>query len=48
MTVLQPRLVELGAWVRPFGKLLYTMPPYISTTEDVAIVTSAMVHALSE
>jgi adenosylmethionine-8-amino-7-oxononanoate aminotransferase len=47
MAVLQPRLVELGAWVRPFGKLVYTMPPYISTTEDVAAVTGAIVRALA-
>jgi adenosylmethionine-8-amino-7-oxononanoate aminotransferase len=47
MSVLQPRLVELGAWVRPFGKLVYTMPPYVSSTQDVAVVTSAMVEALS-
>ena len=47
MAVLQPRLVELGAWVRPFGKLVYTMPPYVSTSDDVGVVTGAMVSALS-
>jgi adenosylmethionine---8-amino-7-oxononanoate aminotransferase len=47
MAVLQPRLVELGAWVRPFGRLVYAMPPYVSTTDDVAVVTGAMVGALS-
>jgi adenosylmethionine-8-amino-7-oxononanoate aminotransferase len=47
MSVLQPRLVDEGAWVRPFGTLVYTMPPYVSTTEDVAVVTGAMVRALS-
>lgn len=47
MSVLQPRLVDEGAWVRPFGKLVYTMPPYVSTSEDVAAVTGAMVRALS-
>ncbi len=31
---MQPRLVELGAWVRPFGRLVSTMPPYVSTEED--------------
>ncbi len=46
MSVLQPRLVDEGAWVRPFGKLVYTMPPYVSTSEDVATVTGAMVRAL--
>ncbi len=47
MAVLQPRLVEEGAWVRPFGKLLYAMPPYVSSVEDVEAVTGAMVRALS-
>jgi adenosylmethionine-8-amino-7-oxononanoate aminotransferase len=47
MSVLQPRLVDEGAWVRPFGKLVYTMPPYVSSSEDVAAVTGAMVRSLS-
>jgi adenosylmethionine-8-amino-7-oxononanoate aminotransferase len=47
MSVLQPRLVEEGAWVRPFGKLVYTMPPYICTSDDVAVITGAIVRALS-
>jgi adenosylmethionine-8-amino-7-oxononanoate aminotransferase len=46
MSVLQPRLVEEGAWVRPFGKLVYTMPPYVCTTGDVATITGAIVRAL--
>ena len=47
MAVLQPRLVEEGAWVRPFGRLVYTMPPYVSTTDDVAAVTGAVVRSLT-
>ena len=46
MSVLQPRLVAEGAWVRPFGRLVYTMPPYVCTTEDIAVVTGAMVRSL--
>jgi adenosylmethionine-8-amino-7-oxononanoate aminotransferase len=47
MSVLQPRLVEEGAWVRPFGKLVYTMPPYVSTAEDLDVITGAIVRSLS-
>ena len=36
MSVLQPRLVDEGAWVRPFGKLVYVMPPYVSSSDDIA------------
>jgi adenosylmethionine-8-amino-7-oxononanoate aminotransferase len=46
LAVIQPRLVELGAWVRPFGRLVYTMPPYVSTDDDLEVVTSAIVGAL--
>lgn len=42
MAVVQPALVDAGAWVRPFGKLLYTMPPYVSTDDDVDVVTAAI------
>jgi adenosylmethionine-8-amino-7-oxononanoate aminotransferase len=45
---LQKALVERGAWVRPFGRLVYAMPPYISTDEDLAVVTGAMVGAIEE
>jgi adenosylmethionine-8-amino-7-oxononanoate aminotransferase len=48
MGVLQPALVERGAWVRPFGRLVYTMPPYISTDEDLRAITTAIHGALSE
>jgi adenosylmethionine-8-amino-7-oxononanoate aminotransferase len=47
MSVLQPRLVDEGAWVRPFGRLVYTMPPYVSTDDDLAHVTGAIVRSLS-
>jgi adenosylmethionine---8-amino-7-oxononanoate aminotransferase len=37
-----PRLVDQGVWLRPFGKLLYTMPPYVISPEDLSRVSAAM------
>ena len=45
---LQTALVERGAWVRPFGRLVYAMPPYVSSEQDLAVVTGAMVGAIEE
>ena len=48
LRTLQPRLVERGAWVRPFGRLVYAMPPYVSTPDDLDTVARAMVGAVAE
>ncbi len=38
----QKQFVELGVWVRPFGKLVYVMPSYIMSNEEIATLTAAM------
>jgi adenosylmethionine---8-amino-7-oxononanoate aminotransferase len=38
----QRRLVERGVWLRPFGRLLYTMPPYVIESGELSQVTAAM------
>jgi adenosylmethionine-8-amino-7-oxononanoate aminotransferase len=38
----QEFLVDRGVWLRPFGKLLYTMPPYIIDPDDLEKVSDAM------
>ena len=40
--------LERGAWVRPFRDLVYTMPPYIASEDDVATISAAMVGAVEE
>jgi adenosylmethionine-8-amino-7-oxononanoate aminotransferase len=40
--------VEAGVWVRPFGKLVYLMPPYIITDEDLNSLVNTVVKIVSE
>jgi adenosylmethionine-8-amino-7-oxononanoate aminotransferase len=37
-----------GVWVRPFLDLVYTMPPYVCTDEDVAAIGGAITEAVEE
>ena len=43
MHTVQNCFVEAGVWVRPFGKLVYLMPPFIISTEDLKSLTDAVV-----
>lgn len=37
-----PFLVDQGVWLRPFGRLLYTMPPYSISPSQLSRITGAM------
>ena len=41
-------VLRRGVWVRPFRDLVYTMPPYICTDEEIATITSAITEAIAE
>ncbi len=45
MSVVQPAFVEEGVWIRPFGELVYTMPPFVTEPTDVRAITRA-IHAV--
>lgn len=44
---IQKLFIERGLWIRPFGKLVYVMPPYIMQDEDLATLTSGMVESVA-
>jgi adenosylmethionine---8-amino-7-oxononanoate aminotransferase len=46
MRAVQRRFVDLGVWVRPFGRLIYLMPPYIVDDRDLERLCQAVVHVV--
>jgi len=47
MAKMQRMFVERGVWIRPFGKLVYIMPPYIIKTNELIMLAKAMVEVVS-
>lgn len=48
MATLQQRFVDEGVWVRPFGRLVYAMPPYIIKDQELETLARAMVRVVAE
>ena len=48
MANIQKRFVEHGVWVRPFGKLVYVMPPFIMTDAELSTLCNAIYTVISQ
>ena len=47
MGIIQKAFVDAGVWVRPFGKLVYIMPPFIISSEELSTLTGALVRVVA-
>ena len=44
LAITTPVALDRGVWLRPFRNLIYAMPPFICTPDEIAQITSAMVE----
>jgi adenosylmethionine-8-amino-7-oxononanoate aminotransferase len=42
------RFVEEGVWLRPFGNIVYTTPPFVIQPKELAAITDAMAKVITE
>ena len=43
---LKAQFVDAGIWLRPFGKVIYTMPPFTITPAELSAITGAIADIL--
>lgn len=42
----QKKCVDRGIWVRPFGRNVYIMPPYVISDDDLRFLTREMIECI--
>ncbi|WP_041523365.1 adenosylmethionine--8-amino-7-oxononanoate transaminase [Gilvimarinus agarilyticus] len=48
LDTLQPLFVDEGIWVRPFGKLVYVMPPYVMSADELSRLTQGIYKVVAQ
>ena len=48
MKILQQQFVQRGIWIRPFGKLVYVMPPYVISEQELKILLQQLVEVVEQ
>jgi len=48
MKTLQQQFVERGIWIRPFGKLVYVMPPYVISEQQLNTLLEQLVNVVEQ
>jgi adenosylmethionine-8-amino-7-oxononanoate aminotransferase len=46
VAAMQALFIDLGVWIRPFGHLIYLMPPYVITSSELSELTAAVAEGL--
>ena len=47
MPTFQTLLIDNGIWVRPFGKLVYIMPPYVITDDELVTLCQSLLTVVT-
>lgn len=47
LATIQKAFVDRGVWIRPFGKLIYVMPPYIISEDDLQLLCHAILEVIA-
>lgn len=48
VATLQSKFVQKGVWIRPFGHLIYVMPPYVITDDQIHTLCRSILETINE